>query len=396
MSNRLLVFTESYERGGGNRYMIDLANAVADDFEHVNFVSNPSGIYAEDLVRFKKHADVGTVPILTRTRLVRHLSRIPGATRRVLSLILITCEPLMLLANIWLFCRLFARLQPTQIFACNGGYPASPACLAAVLSARLYGVPAVMSIVSMPSKRRPYLWFYDAALDGLVWRASRMVVVNAKAIGVALEAMRGMPRYGAVVVHNGIENNGAVVTPSHVGTFVIGYLARLDAMKGVLVLLDAFTVLTNGRSDLRLVLAGDGDASAEVAARVHERGLQNKVALLGHFSGNVDELLRGFDIFAFPSLWEGFPYSIVEAMRSECAIVATRVGGIPEAIEDGREGLLIEAGDVAALAAAMSRMIDDPPLRATCSRAARLRFLREFSLSEMQRRAKAILMETVK
>lgn len=395
MSDSLLMFTESYARGGGNRYMIDLANAVADDFEHVHFISNPGGIYAEDMAHFKKCAKVGTLPIVTRNRLADHLSLMPSIVRRMLSLVLLLCEPLMLLANIWLFRRLFASVKPRQIIACNGGYPASPACLAAVLAARLHGVPAIMSVVSMPSKRRLYFWPYDAVVDALVWRASRLVVVNAQAIAAALKAMRGMPDNGTTVVHNGIDDTAATVTVPHAGHLVIGCLARLDAMKGVLVLLDAFTELADCRPDLRLVLAGEGDASAEVASRVRERGLQDKVSLLGHFTGNVDELLRGFDIFAFPSLWEGFPYSIVEAMRSERAIVATRVGGIPEAIVDGREGLLVEAGDAAALAVALRRMIEDAALRTACASAARSRFMREFSLPEMHRRVKTILTGTV-
>lgn len=394
MSNGLLVFTESYARGGGNRYMIDFANAVVEDFAQVTFASNPGGIYAEDLARFKGKPEVCSVPILTRNGLLLRMGRQPAILRRIASLVLLVCEPLLLLINVLLFCRLFARLKPRQIFAFNGGYPASSACQAAVVAARLYGVPAVLSIVSMPSGRRPYFWLYDAVLDLLIWRASRMVVVNAQSIAVALQFMRGLAGH-AVVVHNGIDDTPAAVAEQAAGTVVIGCVARLDALKGVLVLLDAFTELAAERNDLRLVLAGEGDASAEMAARIKQRGLQDKVVLLGHFTGDVDALLRSFDVFAFPSLWEGFPYSIVEAMRSQRAIVATRVGGIPEAITDGREGLLVPPGDAAALLGALRRMINDAALREACAAAARARFLSDFSLPEMHRRARSIVMEGV-
>lgn len=394
MSDGLLVFTESYARGGGNRYMIDLANSVVEDFAQVTFASNPGGIYAEDLARFKGKPEVCSIPVLTRNGLLLRMVKLPAVVRRIASLVLLLCEPLLLLINVFLFCLLFARFKPRQIFACNGGYPASSACLAAVLAARLYGVPTVLSIVSMPSSRRPYFWLYDAALDAVVWRASRMVVVNAQSIAVALQCTRGLAGR-TVVVHNGIDDKPAAAAEIAAGTVVIGCVARLDVLKGVLVLLDAFTELTAGRDDLRLVLAGDGDASAEMAARVMQRGLQDKVVLLGHFTGDVDALLRSFDVFAFPSLWEGFPYSIVEAMRSQRAIVATRVGGIPEAITDGREGLLVEPGDAAELLGALRRMISDPALREACAAAARARFLSDFSLPEMHRRARAIVMEGV-
>jgi glycosyltransferase involved in cell wall biosynthesis len=388
---RLLVFTESYVRGGGNRYMIDLANAIANDFEQVTFTSNPGGIFREDLMRFAKPADVLSIPLVTRNRVATGSGRLPFGLGRALSFALLLFEPLFLILNVLMLWRLFARLRPDTILSCNGGYPASPACLAAVIAARLHGVPAVLSIVSMPSRRRPYFWIYDALLDAIVWRASRLVVINAHIIGSALKSMRGLPDDKAVVLHNGIDDASPALTAKLEDTLTVGCVARLDAMKGVLVLLDAFTEIAAERSDLRLVLAGEGDASAEVAKRVRARGLGARVSLLGHFSGNIDELLRSFDIFAFPSLWEGFPYSIVEAMRAERAIVATRVGGIPEAISDEKEGLLVAPADSAALAQALRRFIGDPGLRQTCANGARARFVKEFSLHEMHRRAHAAI-----
>lgn len=387
------MFTESYARGGGNRYMIDLANAVADDFEHFHFVSNPGGIYAEDLARFKKCAQVGTLAVITRDRLVDRFGHMPGVVHKLFSASLLLCEPIMLISNVLLFRSFFERTQPSQFIACNGGYPASQGCLAAVFAARLCGIPAIMSVVSMPSKRRGYAWFYEALVDMMLWRFTRRIIVNSHAIGAALRSTRGTLEDRLVVVHNGIDDVGASSPRFIPGTLVIGCVARLDRMKGILVLIDAYAKLVFHRSNIHLVLAGEGDASVEVKSRVHERALDNKVTLLGHFIDNVDELLRGFDIFAFPSLWEGLPYSLIEAMRAERAIVASRVGGVPEAIADGIEGLLVEPGNVEALFAALLRMIDDAALRRACASSARARYLRDFSLSEMHRRARAAILE---
>lgn len=395
MLNRLIVFTESYARGGGNRYMIDLANAVADDFDCVDFVSNPGGIYPDEIKRFKRYATVSALPVLTRHRFARHLSSSPYVLQKFLSFVCLLCEPLMLIANMTLFYGLFANSRPRLILACNGGYPASAACLAAVLAARLSNIPVVLSVVSMPSRRRPYFWLYDALLDTLVCRSSRFIVVNAQAISVALQNMRKVADGRVVVIRNGIEDSTTNFAELRTTPVVIGCVARLDTKKGVFVLLDAFSRLLRKRSDLRLILAGDGDASVEVKAWLNKSGLQDKITLLGHFTGDINKLIRSFDIFAFPSLWEGLPYGVIEAMRSQCAIVATRVGGIPELIVDGREGLLVEAGDVSALAAALYRMIDDSKFRNACASAARLRFLQEFSLQEMHRRARVVIMEAV-
>ena len=118
----------------------------------------------------------------------------------------------------------------------------------------------------------------------------------------------------------------------------------MDVAKGALLLFDAFAHLAKRHPGLRLVLAGHGDASAELARRTEALGLQNQVQLLGHYDGGIDLLLTTFDLYVFPSLLEGFPYSIIESMRAGRTIIATNVGGIPEAIMDGKDGLLIEPG----------------------------------------------------
>ena len=86
--------------------------------------------------------------------------------------------------------------------------------------------------------------------------------------------------------------------------------------------------------------------------------MQDKVTLLGHFEGDISALLATFDVYVFPSLWDGFPYSIVETLRSTCVIVAARLGGILETIIDDVEGLLIEPGLVAAISRAVSCLLD--------------------------------------
>jgi glycosyltransferase involved in cell wall biosynthesis len=195
-----------------------------------------------------------------------------------------------------------------------------------------------------------------------------------------------MPAYKIVLVHNGLEER----VPSKGfakldGGLIIGCIARMDVAKGVLVLLDAFEELAASRPGLRLVLAGQGDASKELAKRVKALGLEGRVDLLGHFDGNVDTLIRTFDIFVFPSFWEGgLPFSVIEAMRAPTAIVMTTVGGIPEVINNEEEGLLVPPGSSDALVTAISRLLDDSVLRQQLSRNARFKYETSFSLEKMQ------------
>jgi len=390
---RLMVFTENYARGGGNRYMIDLVNAIAHEFDEVVLVSNPGGIFAEDVARLAHPAVKIDTNFVSRETIFR---RAPGLVRagRMFRAALSVLEPLLFFINIARFMGVVGRLHPSRVLVCNGGYPASHACIAMVTAARLRRCPAALSIVSMPSRRRSYLWLFEWLLDRLTWRSAAPVIVNARTIAEALGGFRGMPSGLAKVIHNGIEECVSGVSWVHdPALVVIGCVARLDSMKGVLVLLDSFTVLAAECPAVRLVLAGEGDATHELQRRVEDRGLQDRVQFLGHFSGDVNALLRSFDIFVFPSLWEGLPYSILEALRAGCAIVATDVGGIPEAITDGLEGLLVRAGDPVALAAGL-RKLNDPELRQTLSKAARDRFVREFSLEQMHRRVRTVMRGT--
>ena len=152
----------------------------------------------------------------------------------------------------------------------------------------------------------------------------------------------------------------------------------------------AFAYLAKTHPEIHLVLAGHGNASAELAKRTKILGLQNQVQLLGHYDGDVSSLLNTFDIYVFPSLWEGFPYSVVEALRSACVIVATRVGGIPEAVTDGVEGLLIAPGNRDEIISAIERLLANRELRQALSKNARLKFEKDLTLSKMHIRVREV------
>src|SRR5207249_3672665 len=139
----------------------------------------------------------------------------------------------------------------------------------------------------------------------------------------------------------------------------------LEIAKGVFYLIEAFSNLATECSDVELVLVGDGEAFTAVQDRIRKLGLQGKVQVLGFCDGDIESLVSEFDLFIFPSLHEGFPYSLLEAMRLSRAIIATRVGGIPEAIEHELDGLLVDAASVPQLGEAMRRLYRDASLRET-------------------------------
>jgi glycosyltransferase involved in cell wall biosynthesis len=156
---------------------------------------------------------------------------------------------------------------------------------------------------------------------------------------------------------------------------IIG-IGRLAYPKDFTTLLEA---LARVRAPCHTVLAGDGPALPAVAAGVQENGLSERVELLGA-RADIPELLAGSDVFVLSSHSEGFPVSILEAMAAGLPVVATNVGGVAEAVEDGETGLLVPAADAEALARALERLVSDADLRRRLGAAGRARALLLFDV----------------
>jgi glycosyltransferase involved in cell wall biosynthesis len=160
---------------------------------------------------------------------------------------------------------------------------------------------------------------------------------------------------------------------------VVAFTGKLCEQKGVFELLQAAVGLRRQFPKVRLELAGDGDLD-EVERCVSSMGLASNVRLHGWIGRRRrEELLARASIFVLPSHAEGLPVSLLEAMASGCAVVATRVGGIPDVVEDGFNGLLVPAGDSQALEAALARLLADPELVREMGRAARATIANRFT-----------------
>ncbi|MFV1991746.1 MAG: glycosyltransferase family 4 protein, partial [Acidimicrobiales bacterium] len=125
--------------------------------------------------------------------------------------------------------------------------------------------------------------------------------------------------------------------------------------------------------DVHFPVYGDGELRQELINYANEIGLDGKAVFVGSFSGKAElaQIMRATDIFVVSSILEGQPLSVVEAMSFGCPIVATAVGGIPELIADGINGLLCMPADPECLATKIRVLIDNPNLREDLARAAR-------------------------
>lgn len=156
--------------------------------------------------------------------------------------------------------------------------------------------------------------------------------------------------------------------------FRVVAVARLAPEKGLTLLLDALLRLDEIGIDVALTLVGSGPQEAEVADFVARNGLSEKVSLLGERPANlVPDLLREADAFCLPSLAEGMPMAIVEAMAIGIPVVSTQVGGIPEMVIDGATGICVPAGRSDLLAEGIAALATDPERGLAFSIAARQR-----------------------
>ena len=170
---------------------------------------------------------------------------------------------------------------------------------------------------------------------------------------------------------------------------VIGLGARLMEQKGVEYLLRAMPLLIARFPDLTLVVAGEGPLEQPLKRLAAELGIEDHVRFAG-VRLDLAELLHVFDLFVLPSIWEGLPMVLLEALAAGCPIVASDVGGIGTAIEDGVNGSLVPARDPGALAAAVAALLANPELRRRFSDAGKQVFRERFSAQAMARRYEAL------
>jgi len=165
---------------------------------------------------------------------------------------------------------------------------------------------------------------------------------------------------------------------------VIGISSRLIPGKGHDALIEAFARLAPVTSPLRLVIAGDGPLRSEIEARLQSLG-DSRILLAG-FVTEMPGFVAACDIVVQPTgpeLREGFGLAALEAMAAAKPVVVTAVGSLPEVVADGETGLVVAAGDPAALASALERLIDDPALRERLGSAGRERARKHFSVERM-------------
>jgi sugar transferase (PEP-CTERM/EpsH1 system associated) len=281
--------------------------------------------------------------------------------------------------------RVFRTLRPDIVHTRNW------TCIDAILGARLAGVPYVIHgehgrEAADPTGANRLRRRVRRALAPLV---SQFVTVSRDLNRWLVEDVRVSARK-VRTIYNGVDTDRfapgdreaarqALDIPA--GWGVVGTVGRLDPVKDQAGLIRAFAVASAQRPSV-LLIVGDGPLRSELDALGRGLGLERRVRLLGDRQ-DVPQILRALDCFVLPSVGEGISNAILEAMATALPVVATRVGGNVELVEDGETGLLVEVRHPEALVRALECYLGDSGIARKHGTAARARVEREFGLARM-------------
>lgn len=286
------------------------------------------------------------------------------------------------LASAWRLARVIAVHQPDVVHAHD------PHAVAMASMALSFGVgPKPPALVA---SRRVDFHLQKHSFSRWKYRQVGGFIAASRAIADILAA-DGIPRTRIRVVHDGIDVDRVMRTePADLhaefwfpkGAPVMVNVAALVPHKGQKFLVDAMVRVRRRVPDAQLVIFGEGELRQPLEQQVRDLGLAKHVLLPG-FRTDVLALTRSADLFVMSSVTEGLGSTLLDAMAMRLAVVGTRAGGIPEAVEDGVTGVLVPPGNSEALGDAMVRLLQDAPARARMGEAGRARVAEHFGVDRL-------------
>ena len=280
--------------------------------------------------------------------------------------------------------RTFQQLHP-DIIHCNLCTPWAGAIgLAAALS-----LPKVrvVRVDQLPLRTTDMLTLWRTR--ALCLRSDAHVAVG-QASATKMEDFYALGRNSVISIPNGVPDGGEPELPAYQNPaqITVGSIGRLDAMKAHDILLRAVAQVPQ----VRAVILGDGGERSNLEKLSIDLGIRDRVKMPG-WVDRPQAYLPQFDVVAMPSRSEGFPLAMVEAMLAARPVIATRVGSMPEAIQDGITGLLIDKNDVDGLARSLKRLQDNPEFRQQLGKQARNMALTHFTVETMTYRYETLWRE---
>ena len=362
---RVLIVVDSLNVGGAERHVVDLALALHREGHAVTVACSVPGSLAEPL----EAARIPVRPLLGR--IVKRRVSLPYA-------------------------RALRKLLERERFDLVHAHIYASAAASALATAGT-GVPLVIT------EHTEALWQGRGGqlFSRWVYRRTSRVIAVSDAIRRRLVERDGVPPDGITLLPNSVPpvrqaHGDAMPLPSDLGGEgpVVGVVARLQPEKGVASFLKAASHVARELPEARFVVVGDGPLREDLLGLAEDLGVRDQVHFLG-FRPDAQALLELMDVVAVPSVSEGTPLIVLEAMSAGVPVVASRVGGIPGQIRPGREGLLVPPGDAKALGNALLSLLRDPERAWRMGEAGRLRAETEFSHETMVRKVEGLYREAL-
>ena len=321
-----------------------------------------------------------------RTALVAHPD---GELRRRASegpdLIPIASSGEMDLRAAWKLSRVLRMMRPTVVHA-HDAHAVTMIALARSLGRLEPPPPILMSRrVDFHIRRNAFSRWKYGQVDRFLCASD---AIRAMLVGDGIAAER------TTTVHDGVDLDHVAATPrldAHAELWLpssaplVGNVAALVPHKGHRYLITAAATVIRSVPDARFVIVGEGELETKLRKQIRDLHLERHVLLAG-FRPDALSLQKGFDLFALSSVTEGMGSVLLDAMAIGQATVATRAGGVPEVVVDGRTGVLVPVRDPQALASAIVSLLGDPDRRARLGAAARARVHESFSVERMVQR----------
>lgn len=278
-------------------------------------------------------------------------------------------RPLADLASLARLARCVRRVRPDVIHAHS-----AKAGFLARLAGAWCRVPVVYTphvfpfLMGCGKRRRKLYRTLERSVRGLT---AALIAVSEEERGAALAL--GFPAERVFLIPNGVAcADAGPVRVRESGPLTVGFFGRLSRQKGPDLLLEAAGDVATHLPQVTFRLHGGGELGEALRGQAEKQRLGSHARFLGHCrSGEVVARMRDVDVVAVPSRWEGCPYVVLEAFEAGVPVVATAVGGVPELIRNGLNGVLVEPGNTEALADGLLELLRDPDKRRRLAEAGR-------------------------
>ena len=354
---KILQLITRGELGGGQKHVVDLLAGMKD--------------------RYQMELGTGEEGYLTDT------ARALGIPVHFLPDLVQPISPLQDMRGLASIARLIRRIQPDLVHTHT-----SKAGALGRMAARLRGVPCLFTAHTWCfAEGTSWKWkLIGTPLERWTARWSGAIINVSEANRQLALRQRIAAANKLITIHNGVPDCPHRASPGEGSIPNIVMVARFAPQKAHADLIHAIRDID---LPLRVQFIGDGSARAAHEALATQLGVRDRIDFLG-VRTDVMEILGQAHIFALPTNWEGFPLTILEAMRSGLPVVASHVGGIGEAVVPGVTGFLTPAGSIPALTDALRQLVASPALRGAMGSAARARYESEFTVDVMLRKTIAI------